>query len=277
MKKKKKVKKRKTFLFNRNQKIMIAIAVVALLLCFSAVYFMFGRYNGLGMAKPINENTYYEDCFYNEKGRILYEDDFYESFPVIDVSAYQKEIDWKKVKEDGIDNAMLRIGYRASQSGNITMDSYFKYNLKEARKAGIDVGVYFFSQAITTKEAIEEARYVIRHIKGRGVRLPVAFDMEFIQGGDRISELTQEEKTEIADAFCQVIERNGFKPVIYGNPTWLNSNIDLRYLSRYDIWVAHYTHNTDYANDFIMWQYTDNGSVNGIKGPVDFNVWIKKK
>ncbi len=277
MKKKKKVRKRKKIVFNKSQKFMIAVAVIALAFCLFAVYFMFGKYNGLGMAKNINSNPYDDDCFYQVENRTLYEDDTYKSVPVIDVSAYQRDIDWNKVKADGIDYAMLRIGYRASKTGDINMDSYFKQNLKEAQKADIKVGVYFFSQAINTKEAIEEARYVVRHIRGRGIKLPVAFDMEYIHGGDRISELSKEEKTEIADAFCQVISRNGFEPIIYGNPTWLSADVDLRYLNRYDVWLAHYTYHTEYSNHFIMWQYTDNGTVNGIDGPVDFNVWIKKK
>ncbi len=145
-----------------------------------------------------------------------------------------------------------------------------------AKAAGVDVGVYFFSQAITVDEAMEEARFVLKHIRFHGVTYPVAFDMEPVDGDDRISGLSKAEKTEIADAFCQVIKANRFKPVIYGNPTWLRKNIKLDYLTDYELWLAHYTDETDFSSKYLMWQYTDAGLVDGIDGYVDMNLYFKE-
>ena len=116
---------------------------------------------------------------------------------------------------------------------------------------------------------------MLRHIRFHGIRYPVAFDMEPVDREGRIAGLSREEKTEIADAFCQVIRSNRFKPVIYGNPTWLRKNINLDYLTEYDLWLAHYTDATDFSNKFIIWQYTDSGKVDGIDGYVDLNLYLK--
>ncbi len=253
------------------------IALVMFAATVTVFYIVLGSYDGLGMRHAVPENSYSTEGFHREKGRIYYEDDTYTSVAGIDVSYYQKDIDWERVKAAGIDFAMIRLGYRGTHSGKLTMDSYFKDNLREAKAAGVDVGVYFFSQAQTTKEAIREARFVLRHIRGKGVTYPVAFDMEPVEGGDRITGLTVSEKTEIADAFCQVIRRNGYTPVIYGNPNWLLENLDLRYLTDYPVWLAHYTDSTDYPYSYVMWQYTQDGRVDGIRGDVDLNLYFVEK
>ncbi|MCI5688212.1 glycoside hydrolase family 25 protein [Anaerovoracaceae bacterium 42-11] len=282
MKKKKKTvrktKKKNMPTLSRSAKIIIAAAAVFMFACtFSMFYVVLGSYDGLGLPRFVKEHDYQMSSISKHKGRLSYEDENYETVAGIDVSYYQKEIDWKKVKKDGFDFAMIRLGYRGYEHGNLELDSRFKENLSGAKKADIHVGVYFFSQAVTVEEAVEEAKYVIRHIRGRGVTYPVVFDMEPISGAHRIDDLTVLDKTEIADAFCQIIERNGYTPMIYGNPTWLSENLDLRYLTRYDIWLAHYTDETDYPGEFKFWQYTDSGKVKGIKGKVDLNLMFRKK
>ncbi|MCI9640012.1 glycoside hydrolase family 25 protein [Emergencia sp. 1XD21-10] len=281
MKKKKKVgKKLKKNMptLSKTAKLIIAAAAVFMFVCtFSIFYVVLGSYDGLGLPRSMPEHDYQLSGISKEKGRLSYEDDNFKTVAGIDVSYYQKKIDWKKVKADGIDFAMIRLGYRGYEGGDLTLDSRFKENLSGAKKADIHVGVYFFSQAVTVEEAVEEAKYVIRHIRGRGVTYPVVFDMEPISGAHRIDDLSVLDKTEIADAFCQIIERNGYTPMIYGNPTWLLENLDLRYLTRYDIWLAHYTDETDYAGKFKFWQYTDSGKVKGIKGKVDLNLMFKEK
>lgn len=263
---------------SRSAKIIIAAAAVFMLACtFSVFYVVLGSYDGLGLPRFVQEHDYQMSRISKHKGRLSYEDENYETVAGIDVSYYQKEIDWEKVKKDGFDFAMIRLGYRGYEHGNLELDSRFKENLSGAKKADIHVGVYFFSQAVTAEEAVEEAKYVIRHIRGRGVTYPVVFDMEPISGAHRIDDLSVLDKTEIADAFCQIIERNGYTPMIYGNPTWLSENLDLRYLTRYDIWLAHYTDETDYPGEFKFWQYTDSGKVKGIKGKVDLNLMFRKK
>lgn len=258
------------------QRIVILFVALAMLICtVTAVYTITGRYDGLGLKKSVPENLYAWENFEQKKGRVSYSDETYRSVTGIDVSYYQQKIDWKKVADDDVDFAMIRMGYRGFEEGKLQKDSFFGKNIKDAKKAGLDVGVYFFSQAVSPAEAVEEARYVIRHIKGKGVNYPVVFDMEPIPGTERIKTLTKKEKTEIADAFCQVIERNGYTPMIYGNPDWLKNHIELSYLTRYPIWLAHYTADrkpTDFPFAFDMWQYTDKGKVKGIKGKVDLNI-----
>ena len=255
----------------------ICTACVMATIVLLTTYMMLGKYDGLGLKMSVDDNAFDMSKLTYEDGRAFYEDDRYTSATGIDVSEFQGEIDWKAVKADGIDFAMIRLGFRGSESGKLVLDSRFKENLKGARKAGVDVGVYFFSQAVTPEEAIEEARYVMKHIRGKGVHYPVAFDMEPIDGTERAAKLKREEKTAIADAFCQVIDRNRHTPLVYGNPQWLWKHIDRPYLTDYDIWLAHYTTATSYSSSFVMWQYTDSGTVDGIYGPVDMNLYFYEK
>ena len=258
-------------------KILALVTLFVLMISFWSVHSMFSVYEGPGIPGEVKERTLSYDGFYRQGDRLCYEDSHRDSLPFIDVSAYQGEIDWEKVKGDGIEHAFIRIGFRSAEGGNIRADKYYQDNIRNAEDAGIKRGVYFFSQAVNTDEAVEEAKYVLRHIRGKGIELPVAFDMEHISGGDRISKLSIKEKTEITDAFCETIEKHGHEAVIYGNPTWLNRNLQLEYLTDYSIWLAHYTDNTDFDKEFMMFQYTDSGSVSGIKGYVDLNLMVKDK
>lgn len=252
--------------------IFIGSTVIALVCVFAVIYASLGRYGGLGELKDIPLNEYSMDSIYTDNGIRFYEDDSYQSVAGIDVSYHQNSIDWEKVKASGVDFAMIRVGYRGYETGEIVLDSMFNENISGARKAGLDVGVYFFSQAITPEEAIEEARFTVRHIRGKGVRYPVAFDMEPINGADRITHLTTEEKTQIADAFCNVIDRNFYTPMIYGNYYWLQNDIELEYLTEYDTWLAHYAEETSYPYKYKFWQYTETGTVPGVDGYVDINI-----
>lgn len=263
--------------WTKARKITALLAVLMAATVALSVYTMFGKYDGLGLRMPVADTAYDMSKLLYEDGRAVYEDEQYKTVTGIDVSEFQGDIDWKAVKEDGIDFVMIRLGFRGSETGKLMLDAKFKENLKGAKNAGLDVGVYFFSQAVTPEEAIEEARYVLKHIRRKGVHYPVAFDMEPIDGKERAAHLSKEENTAIADAFCQVIDRNGYHPVIYGNPKWMRRHIDLSYLSDYDKWLAHYTDVTNYKSDFIMWQYTDNGTVDGIYGPVDLNIRFYEK
>lgn len=266
-------KKRKIRVVSRWRLVgFIAAAFFMLTVTFSVFYIGLGHYDGLGLRYPAAENPYDLRFLQSHKGRLFYEDEKYISLTGIDVSYYQQEIDWEKVKADGVDFAMIRVGYRGSTEGRISKDEWFRKNVRRARKAGIETGVYFFSQAVTVEEAVEEARYVVRHIKGKGITYPVVFDMEPIPGAGRIDHLTKMEKTRITDAFCQVIERNGYVPMVYGNPQWMSSHIELGYLTDYPVWLAHYTGKTDFPYNYSIWQYTDKGKVDGIKGKVDMNI-----
>ena len=172
---------------------------------------------------------------------------------------------------------MIRLGFRGYETGGLSLDAYFEANAKASRKAGVEAGVYFFSQAVSVEEAIEEAQFVVKNLKGKKLKGPVAFDMEPIEGADRISYLTSEEKTAIADAFMRYIKKKGYEPMLYGNPTWLGGSVDRTLLTDYDVWLAHYTDYTNYPYEFSMWQYTSTGTVAGIEGDVDMNVRIIEK
>lgn len=227
--------------------------------------------------KEFSENVYDDSLFHqNEENFRIYGDEERDSIPGIDVSNHQGNIDWKKVRESGVKFAMIRLGFSHHENGEIFLDKKFQYNLKEADKNGIKTGVYFFSQAINTKEAIKEANFVLKNIFEYNIEMPVAFDMEEIQGGSRISNLSKEEKTKIADSFMYVINKGGYKAFLYGNPYWIKDNFNLEKLWKYDIWLAHYNKYTDFPYMFRMWQYSERGRVDGIKGPVDLDIYFLK-
>ncbi|MGN0719243.1 MAG: glycoside hydrolase family 25 protein, partial [Anaerovoracaceae bacterium] len=264
---------------NAKGRIMITFAGMILVsIIVSNLMTWFDSYDGLGEPETIPESPYDREKFrYDEKGRLQYEDDRWISRTVVDVSSYQKEIDWEQVAADGVEMAMIRLGYRGYSSGLLNLDQCYQANVKGAHKAGLDVGVYFFSQAVTVEEAEEEARFVLRNIRGKHVNGPIAFDMEPIAGADRITHLTVEQKTAIADAFCQLIEKNGHQAMVYGNPKWLTQDVDMSLLTDHDVWLAHYTSITEWGFAYTMWQYTDSGSVAGIEGSADLGVQLREK
>ncbi|MEG0027230.1 MAG: glycoside hydrolase family 25 protein [Raoultibacter sp.] len=192
----------------------------------------------------------------------------------IDVSSHNQQIDWQAVAASGVDFAYLRAGYRGYTEGKIWEDELFDQNIEGATKAGLDVGVYFFSQAITEREAREEADWVLEAVKGYQLRYPIAFDLE--ENGvedERIAGLTQAETTQIAKAFCDRIRERGYEAIIYGNNLWLDGHYDLAALiDTYDLWYADYADKPGQTYRFRIWQYTSTGDVPGISGSVDRNL-----
>lgn len=210
----------------------------------------------------------------------------------IDVSVYQGKIDWSKAK-NSIDFVMIRAGFRGygvssdGTNGKLVTDSNFRTNINGALNNGIDVGVYFFSQAINEQEAIQEANYVLNLIKGYNVTYPIAIDTEDVPNAvGRADNLTTEQRTKVVAAFCNRIKQAGYEPMIYANKWWLNEQLDMNKLSNYAVWLAHYTGATqdnpfakpsDYKGKYIMWQYTDKATINGIIGNVDANITMLTK
>ena len=220
----------------------------------------------------INNDYLYKDEY------IHYEDDRYYSITGIDVSSHQKDIDFNKVKEAGISFVYIRCGYRGYSEGIIHEDSYFKKNYEAAKKAGLMVGVYFFSQAIDEKEAIDEAYFVRDMIKGLDIDLSVAYDLESIDYDEsRTDDLEIEEKTSCAMAFASKIEEFGYQPMIYTNLEWANNHYDLKQIMNYDIWYAQYNDKPDFPYQYTIWQYTDKGSIYGITVETDVNMMMVKK
>lgn len=190
----------------------------------------------------------------------------------IDVSKWQKEIDWEKVKADGIDFAIIRCGYRGSVSGCLVEDPYFEQNIKSAIAAGIKVGVYFFTQAVSEVEAVEEASMVVSLIRDYELDYPVFIDTESAGGNGRADGLDEETRTAVCEAFCATVRNAGYQSGVYASRNWYNKHLNVEKLERYVIWLAEYRKIPLYEGYYHMWQYTSKGKVDGIEGNVDLNI-----
>lgn len=197
----------------------------------------------------------------------------------IDVSEFQGEIDWNVVKESGIEFAIIRLGYRGyGAEGRLVLDERFEQNIKGAQAAGLKTGVYFFSQAVSDKEAKEEAEFVLQTLERRKLELPVVFDTEEIKGDTaRTDENTREQFTDNCIIFCDRIEEAGYETMIYANMKWMAFTLYMEELTGYDIWYADYENTPQCPYDFSVWQYSESGSVPGIEGAVDLNVWFQEE
>ena len=198
---------------------------------------------------------------------------------MIDVSYVQKSIDWNKVKADGIEGAIIRCGYRGYGNGKLVQDERFMEHITGAHKAGLKIGVYFFTEAINAKEGKEEAVYTLNLVKKAGVPLsyPIAIDTEYINAkGVRANGLSRAKRTECIKAFCEEIKSQGYVPMIYGSTSWLNNRLDMSKLP-YDVWCAQYYKECEYKGKYVMWQYTSEGRVDGINQVVDMNYYYKEQ
>lgn len=190
-----------------------------------------------------------------------------------DISKLQDYVDFSLVKQAGLDFVMVRVGARGYSSGQLVMDDYFNENVERALEAGLQVGVYFFSQAVTPEEAEEEADLVLESIRDYRITYPVAFYMDEIAGDTaRTDRLTREEKTEIAKTFLSKVQEAGYLPMLCGDKEWLIKQVDLSKLSEYEIWLSQLTAVPDYPYKFSMWQYSVTGSVDGIAGYTNLNI-----
>ncbi len=194
----------------------------------------------------------------------------------IDVSKWQKEIDWDKVKNEGVDFAIIRCGYRGSVTGSLVEDPYFEQNIKGARAAGIKVGVYFFTQAVNEVEAVEEASMVISLVRDYELQYPVFIDTEGAGGNGRADSLNVEERTAVCEAFCTTVKNAGLEAGVYASRNWYNNKLTASTLESYAIWLAEYRSVPLYQGYYQMWQYTSKGKISGINGNVDLNVSYRK-
>ena len=190
----------------------------------------------------------------------------------IDVSKWNNEIDWNKVAAAGVDFAIIRCGYRGSISGSLVEDPYFKANIEGAREVGIKVGLYFFTQAVTEVEAVEEASMVITLCKEYFVGYPIFIDTESAGGGGRADAIDKQTRTLVCKAFCETIQSAGYTPGIYASKNWFQNNLMSSTLSTYAIWLAQYSQAPTYDGVYHLWQYTSKGKIDGIKGNVDLNL-----
>ena len=227
---------------------------------------------------PVHRNV--DVCPYDTNLLVLdgsimyYNDPAYETAIGIDVSSHQGEIDWERVAASGVEFAMIRLGYRGYGSeGTLNLDPYFEQNLAGAKAAGLKVGVYFFSQAITVEEAYEEAAFVLEHLDGEELDYPLAYDWEPISGvGARTDGLDSVTLTDCALTFCHMAELAGYTPMVYYNNPVGYGRYDLSRLTDYDVWFAQYASRPTMYYDYRIWQYTSSGTVPGIDTRVDMNI-----
>lgn len=227
---------------------------------------------------PVNPSVtphpYHWEQLTNDGQNVTYEDTDYIVQKGIDVSHHQGKIQWDKVKNDSIDFAILRIGYRSyGSSGSLNKDKQFENNYTGATAAGLDVGIYIFSQAITVEEALEEAEYVLELLDGRELQLPIVYDPEILHDTTaRTDDVTGEQFTQNTIAFCEAIKAAGYDVMIYSNIVFEHEYFDLEQLQQYPIWYADYEPVPQSPYDFCYWQYSCEGKVLGIGGYVDLNV-----
>lgn len=186
----------------------------------------------------------------------------------IDVSKWQKNIDFKKVKDAGATFVMIRLGYQDGVNGKYILDKYFEENIKNANENGIKVGVYFYSYADSKKEAKKQAKWVIENVKKHKIELPIAFDWECYTSFNKMN-LSLFGLGEVADSFLDEVKKLGYKPMLYGSKNYLNS---VWKYNNYDVWLAHYTNKTNYDGKYVMWQICDNGIIDGIEEKVDIDI-----
>lgn len=193
----------------------------------------------------------------------------------IDVSSHQGEIDWSAVAADGVDFAILRIAARGYTEGKLLPDQMFERNYAAAMEQGLDVGVYIFSQAISEEEAVEEADYVLSLLQGRELQMPIVFDWEQMDNVEaRTDAVDSETVTDAALAFCRRVEEAGYESTVYCNGMVGYLRYDLARMQDLDLWYAEYGSWPDFAYEFRIWQYSHTGTVNGIFGNVDLNLYF---
>lgn len=194
----------------------------------------------------------------------------------IDVSAYQGDVDWAKVKNAGVEFVFIRIGFRGyGSTGNMVEDAYAKTNLKAAKDAGLLVGAYFFSQAITVAEAEEEAEFALQILGETKLDLPLAYDWEHVKDTARTANVTAAELTAFAKAFCAKVEESGNQSMVYFNEKYAAGRMMPEELGGIDFWYAQYDGKMDLPYRAEFWQFSNTGKVPGIYGNVDLNIWLR--
>lgn len=236
-----------------------------------------GKYNFIPVIDNIARHEVDpEKLIQQENGDFVYMDgEVPVSHKGVDVSRYQGNIKWDQVASDGIEYAIIRLGLRGYGSGKVVIDNNYEANMAGAKAAGLDVGVYFYSQAVTEQEALEEVNFIVENLQGYDIELPVVLDMEYVTGDEgRANALSQSERTKIAITFCDAIKEAGYEAMIYGNMRTFLMMLDLTQLEDYPKWFAYYNLPIYYPYQFEMLQYSESGKVNGIDAKCDLNIVI---
>lgn len=223
---------------------------------------------------PPESNPYTKYDFQYDENNYLY-CTRQDSYPGIDVSAFQGEINWKQVKASGIRFAMIRLGYRGyGQAGNMVEDEYARYNLKEAQKAGLEIGAYFFSQATSIDEVDDEIFFFMQVLGDTKLTMPIVLDWEYISDTARTAHVDARTLTDMQKHFCETMVDFGYQPMVYFNWSLSDRKLYLNELEDYPFWLALYQDRMTYPFRVEMWQYTCTGRVPGINGDVDINVFM---
>lgn len=225
-------------------------------------------------------NNYVIENFFTDAsdGKMYYHDEqgTKNSTIVLDVSEFQTEVHWDQVKAAGVDAAMIRVGYRGYSEGTLVEDAMFARRIEAALAEGIQIGVYFYSQAINYEEGCEEANYVLSKIKDYDVTFPVAIDTEYLDVAEaRAYNLDNAARTDAIVGFCETVKAAGYTPMIYSNRNWFATSLDMSRLTNYKLWLAQYADAPDFPYVYTGWQYTETGSLSGINGNVDLSVWMQ--
>ncbi len=197
-----------------------------------------------------------------------------ESVLGIDVSSHQMEVDWQQVADAGVKFVMVRLGYRGYESGAVRADDNVWKNLKGAREAGVQVGAYFYSQAISVEEALEEAEFCLELLDGYALDFPLVYDWEYAGEGTRTENFNSRTLTDCTVAFCETVRQGGYSPMVYFNTHLAREGFELDELTAYDFWLAMYDAPMNFPYRVDMWQYTQSGTVPGIETAVDINLYL---
>ncbi len=238
-----------------------------------------GSYYFLPINTDLKLTSYANEQFaWDDNGNLTYLEDGANITKLgIDVSRFQGQIDWAKVKEAGVEYAIIRVGLRGYGSGKLVEDEYALANLQGAAENGISTGVYFFSEAVNEEEAIEEAQFVLDMIEGYEMEYPVYLDIEPVSDSEnRTAQMTQEERTDVAIAFLEAIRSAGYEPAIYGNLKSFMILLDMTRLEDYAKWFADYALPIYFPYEYDVLQFSETGVIDGIPEKVDLNISFRK-
>lgn len=194
----------------------------------------------------------------------------------IDVSSHQGKIDWEQVAADGVEFAIIRVGFRGYGSGKLVEDEQAAANLEGATAAGIPIGVYFFSQATTEEEVLEEVEMTLQAVEGYDLALPIVYDVEKVSGDGRMNAISVEDRTAFTKLFCDKVQEAGYDSMIYFNTEMAALLVNIEELEDYKKWYASYSEQMFFPYDYTIWQYSDKGSIAGISTAVDLNISFSK-
>ena len=262
---------------------LFVLAVLLLFLAICVIRAVLRRTSSAGSSaaivssgETVPENDYDSESFETDSdGIVTYEDESYYSVLGIDVSSHQGDIDWEAIAQEGVSFVILRIGYRGYTAGGLNADEAFSENLTGAQENGILVGAYFYSQAVSAEEALEEAEYTLSLLDGAALDLPVFYDWEMqTADGSRTLDVDESILTDCAAAFCQAIEAGGYDAGVYFYSSLALDTYDLTQLLSYDFWLSQPGETPDFDYVFTYWQYSYTGSLDGIDGDVDLDMML---